>query len=203
MTIMSQAVNKACATFFAQLYTYKRFSILVLSCFKTSYYGYMKQNLLYISLLSGVVAVTILGFIFITNRSNITQDESKTNDVLASISSQSNIPIYDSADQIMYRLNNATKEKDFIFSSYRSDKGEISVTQQPTPSTDPFLLKDAADTFTTPIGEAKIYPDNQGNPYVVIDAPLSWVIVRSRSESISSADLKRFSISLEQKNLSE
>ena len=120
-------------------------------------------------------------------------------DQFAVLSAQTSLPLYPSQNPEKFEFIQATKaDETIVIMTYRTSEGIINVTNQPKPSVDPFIRIEPVEKFTTPIGEAKLYPDNNGNPYIVVYAPLSWVIVRSGTEQtqISSDILKAFSLSL-------
>lgn len=107
--------------------------------------------------------------------------------------------LYETDDDKKYPLATASSEDQaIVLATYSSPEGIITLTQQPKPVTDPFGTTKPADSFATKIGNARIYPDDKGEPYVIIDAPLTWLIVRSPSETVTSAKLKEFCLSLSQ-----
>jgi hypothetical protein len=145
-------------------------------------------TMLLFALLLGAVTLYVL---FVTSK-----DSQAT--IYETLGVQTGLDVYYTDETTNYQLIDASAEQgNIIISTYQSNKGLINVTQQVRPSTDPFRGIEAADSFTTSIGDGRIYPDNNDNPYVVIDTPLTWIIIRSTSEQITSADLKKFSLSLE------
>ncbi|CAN5461368.1 hypothetical protein BH10PAT3_BH10PAT3_7430 [soil metagenome] len=109
------------------------------------------------------------------------------------------MPVYATKRPDKYKLQRAYSEDSgsIVLSSYSSDKGVIGVTQQPKPAVDPFGSIKPVSTFVTESGDARLLPDNEGNPYIIINTPFTWVIVHTQSIKITSDDLKAFCLTLQ------
>jgi hypothetical protein len=113
------------------------------------------------------------------------------------LAAQTSLPLYATKDEAKYRFMDAKAADDtIVIATYETDKGIINVTNQPKPTVDPFLNIDPVDKFATSIGDARLYPDDQEEPYLVVYTPLTWVIIRSTSDQVASSDLKAFALSL-------
>ncbi|MCW1908301.1 MAG: hypothetical protein KIH63_003075 [Candidatus Saccharibacteria bacterium] len=120
--------------------------------------------------------------------------ETKTFQVLAA---QTSLPLYATKNTTAYKFKDAVvADETIVIATYETNKGDITVTNQPKPTVDPFLTIEPVDKFATSIGDARLYPDDQQEPYIVVYAPLTWLVIRSSSEQIGSNDLKAFVLSL-------
>jgi len=115
------------------------------------------------------------------------------------LSSSVNLPLYGTNKPAQYRFQSASSQDgSLVISTYATDKGVINVSQQPRPASDPYGERvKAADSYTTSVGDARLFPDEKQNPYVVVQTAKTWVIVRSSNETILSKDLKDFCLSLQ------
>ena len=117
------------------------------------------------------------------------------------LAAQTSLPLYSTKQTNQYRFKDAVvADETIVIATYETSKGDITVTNQPRPTNDPFLTIEPVDKFATSIGDARLYPNDKQEPYIVVYAPLTWLVVRSNSEQIGSNDLKAFVLSLTAKS---
>ena len=145
----------------------------------------------------GIALLLLITVLFLVFRLNNTHDADVSQYV--DLAKSTGLTLYETDDDKRYVFQAASAEDQaIVLATYASPDGVITLTQQPKPVTDPFGSTKPADSFATRIGNARIYPDDKGEPYVIIDAPLTWLIIRSPSEAVTSAKLKEFCLSLSQ-----
>jgi len=156
----------------------------------------MKRRVLTILILSGaVLVIAVLAWFIVSNTKDSTSLETKT---YQSLSQSVNLPLYMPKNSATYKFESASaQDESIVISTYTTDKGVINVTQQPRPVVDPYNEKvKPADSYITSVGNARLFPDVKGEPYVVVQTEKTWVIVRSTDQKILSKDLKAFCLAL-------